>query len=67
LGRSRAPKFATFSLVCAAGAALSLLIQFAWTSPPAGAIPIRFAYVLWAPWGLALAAVLADRSGAPTA
>ena len=67
LGRSCAPKFATFSLVCAAGAALSLLIQFAWTSPPAGAIPIRFAYLLWAPWGLALAAVLADRSSAPTA
>jgi hypothetical protein len=61
LGRSRAPRFAAFSLLCAVGAALSLLIQFAWASPPAGAIPIRFAYILWAPWGLALAAVLADQ------
>ncbi|MGH7588805.1 MAG: hypothetical protein ACRELU_09450 [Gemmatimonadota bacterium] len=67
LGRSRAPKFAAFSFVCAAGAALSLLTQFVWTSPPAGAIPVRFAYVLWAPWGLALAAALADRGGPSTA
>jgi hypothetical protein len=62
-GRSRAPKFAAFSFVCMAGAALSLLTQFVWTSPPAGAIPVRFAYVLWAPWGLALATVLADQGG----
>lgn len=61
LGRSRAPKFAAFSLLCAVGAALALLTQLVWTSPPAGAIPVRFAYVLWAPWGLALAAVLAER------
>lgn len=64
LGRSRVPKFAALSIACAAGAALSLLTQFVWSSPPAGAIPVRFAYVLWAPWGLALAAVLADRRGA---
>ncbi|MGH7558532.1 MAG: hypothetical protein ACREMD_12295 [Gemmatimonadota bacterium] len=57
-GRPQAPKFAVFSLVCAAGGAVSLLIQLLWTTPPAGAIPVRFAYVLWAPWGLALAAVL---------
>lgn len=62
LGRSRAPKFAVFSAVCAAGAAACLLTQLLWTTPPAGAIPVRFAYVLWAPWGLALAAVL-YRSG----
>lgn len=59
VGRSRAPKFAVFSILCAIGAAASLLTQVLWTAPPAGAIPVRFAYVLWAPWGLALAVVLA--------
>ncbi|HKY60071.1 MAG TPA: hypothetical protein VJP59_03580 [Gemmatimonadota bacterium] len=63
LGRPTVPKFAAFSLVSAAGAALSLLVQLVWTSPPAGAIPVRFAYILWAPWGLALGAVLAGRNG----
>ena len=65
LGRLTVPKFAAFSLVCAAGAALSLFVQLVWTSPPAGAIPVRFAYILWAPWGLALGAVLADRDSPP--
>lgn len=67
LGRRRAPKFAALSFVCAVGAALSLLIHFVWVSAPAGAVPLRFAYVLWAPWGLALAAVLAGRDASPSA
>lgn len=66
LARSRWPKFAAFSLLCAAGALVAVLVHFLWSDPPAGAVPVRFAYVLWAPWGLALAAALAPRSG-PTA
>ena len=57
--REHSSKLAAFSLLCAAGAAGALLTQYVWSSPPAGAIPARFAYVLWAPWGLALAKVLA--------
>lgn len=67
LARSRTPKFAALSLLCAAGSLISVLIHFLWSDPPAGAVPVRFAYVLWAPWGLALAAVLADRDGPSTA
>lgn len=58
IGRARAPRFAVFSILCAIGAAASLVIQVLWTAPPAGAIPVRFAYLLWAPWGLSLAVVL---------
>jgi hypothetical protein len=47
--------FAGFSLLCAACAVGSLIGQVVW-EPPAGAVPARFAYVLWGPWGLWLAA-----------
>jgi hypothetical protein len=47
----------TFSLVLAALAFATLALQFAWDAPQ-GAVPLRFAYVLWAPWGLWLAAAL---------
>ena len=51
-GRTR---LAGFSLLCAACAAGSLVGQIVW-EPPAGAVPARFAYVLWGPWGLWLGA-----------
>ncbi len=51
-GRSR---FAFFSLLCAACAVGAIVGQYVW-EPPAGAVPVRFAYVLWGPWGLWLAA-----------
>jgi hypothetical protein len=51
-GRAR---FALFSILCAASAAGAILGHFVW-EPPAGAVPVRFAYVLWGPWGLWLAA-----------
>jgi len=47
----------TFSLLLAALALVALALQFAWDAP-AGAVPVRFAYVLWAPWGLWLGAAL---------
>lgn len=66
--RERAKWFARFSLLLAAASIAALLGQVVW-EPPAGAVPARFAYVLWGPWGLWLAAVLARgprgrRSGA---
>jgi hypothetical protein len=51
-GRAR---FAFVSLLCAACAAGAIVGQYVW-EPPAGAVPVRFAYVLWGPWGLWLAA-----------
>jgi hypothetical protein len=51
-GRTR---LAGFSVLCAACAVGALVGQFVW-EPPAGAVPVRFAYVLWGPWGLWLAA-----------
>ena len=51
-GRAR---FAFFSLLCGACAAGAIVGQYVW-EPPAGAVPVRFAYVLWGPWGLWLAA-----------
>lgn len=47
--------FAGFSLLCAACAVAAIVGQYVW-EPPAGAVPVRFAYVLWGPWGLWLAA-----------
>lgn len=47
----------TFSLLLAALALVAIALQLAWDAP-AGAVPVRFAYVLWAPWGLWLGAAL---------
>lgn len=47
--------FAGFSLLCAVCAMAAIVGQYAW-EPPAGAVPVRFAYILWGPWGLWLAA-----------
>lgn len=58
--RREGTRFAGFSLLAAAGAGVALLGQVVW-EPPAGAVPARFAYVLWGPWGLWLAAVLSRR------
>ena len=55
LGLRRKTLFAGFSFLCAACAVASLVGQVVW-EPPAGAVPARFAYVLWGPWGLWLAA-----------
>ncbi len=46
------------SLACALLAFAALGAQLVWDPPP-GAVPARFAYVLWGPWGLALASRLA--------
>lgn len=46
-----------FSLLLAALALGALALQLVWEAP-AGAIPARFAYVLWGPWGLWLGAAL---------
>lgn len=55
--RDRRRWFARFSLLCAASAAAALVAEALWEAP-AGAVPARFAYTLWGPWGLWLAAVL---------
>lgn len=47
----------TFSRILAALALVVLALQLAWDAP-AGAVPARFAYVLWWPWGLWLGAAL---------
>ena len=47
----------TLSLALAAFALAALALQFVWTAP-AGAVPARFAYVLWGPWGVALGVTL---------
>jgi hypothetical protein len=47
----------TFSVLLAALALVALALQFAWDAPE-GAVPVRFAYVLWAPWGLWLGTAL---------
>ncbi len=46
--------FGRFSLLCGTAALAALAAEIAW-EPPAGAVPARFAYVLWGPWGLWLA------------
>lgn len=51
-------RLAGFSLVCAVLVAVALVTQFTWRSVPPGVVPARFAYVLWGPWGLWLAAAL---------
>ncbi|HET6363371.1 MAG TPA: hypothetical protein VFH11_15140 [Gemmatimonadota bacterium] len=55
----RGPAFGlgTFSLIVAALALVALALHVAWDAP-AGAVPARFAYTLWGPWGLWLGAVL---------
>lgn len=61
--RNRRPKwFARFSLLAGVASIGALVGQVVW-EPPAGAVPARFAYVLWGPWGLWLAAVLARGVG----
>lgn len=57
LGDTRARWFAWFSWLCALSAAFALALQWLWV-PPAGAVPARFAYVLWGPWGVWLGIVL---------
>lgn len=47
--------FGRFSLLAAMSALAALAAEIAW-EPPAGAVPARFAYVLWGPWGIWLAA-----------
>lgn len=39
------------TLVCACATGLALSVQL-FASPSPGAVPARFAYVLWGPWGL---------------
>lgn len=61
--RNRRPKwFARFSLLLAVASIVALVGQVV-REPPAGAVPARFAYVLWGPWGLWLAVVLARGTG----
>ncbi|MDX1661261.1 MAG: hypothetical protein R3326_05675 [Gemmatimonadota bacterium] len=62
LRRRRPTGFARFSLLAAAASIAALIGQIV-LDPPAGAVPARFAYVLWGPWGLWLAAVLARGVG----
>ncbi|HUP18340.1 MAG TPA: hypothetical protein VM778_00140 [Gemmatimonadota bacterium] len=50
--------FGRFSLLCALASVAALAAEVAW-EPPAGAVPARFAYLLWGPWGLWLARVRA--------
>jgi hypothetical protein len=52
-----ASSLGTFSLLLAALALMALALQLGWEAPP-GAVPIRFAYVLWAPWGVWLGGAL---------
>lgn len=52
-----ASSLGAFSLLLAALALVALALQLAWAAP-AGAVPVRFAYVLWAPWGVWLGAAL---------
>lgn len=59
-GRRPGRWFGRFSLLCAAAVVAALGAQLVW-EPPAGAVPARFAYVLWGPWGLWLALDLARR------
>ncbi len=54
-------RFADFSLLCAVSAGAALVAQALGLSPP-GAVPARFVYVLWGPWGLWLAVVLRRRA-----
>ena len=50
------------TLACAAAALLAFVVQFSWTDAPAGAVPARFVYLLWGPWGLVLARSIAHRA-----
>lgn len=52
-----AARFGAFTLVLAALALGALALQLAW-SAPAGAVPARFAYALWGPWGVGLGIAL---------
>lgn len=59
-GESVGRWFGRFSLLCAASALAAFVGQLVW-EPPAGAVPVRFAYVLWGPWALWLAVDLVRR------
>ncbi|HUF88400.1 MAG TPA: hypothetical protein VMR66_00290 [Gemmatimonadota bacterium] len=50
----------TLSLVLVALSMVALALQLVW-SPPAGAVPARFAYALWGPWGVWLGVTLHRR------
>lgn len=54
---SARPWFAGFSYLAALSAVAALAGQVVW-EPAAGAVPARFAYALWGPWGLWLAVVM---------
>lgn len=56
LGGARALGYV--SLVCAVLALAAVVGQLVWDAP-IGAVPARFAYLLWGPWGLVLATRLA--------
>ena len=55
-----AARLGTLSLVLAGLAMGALALQLAW-SAPAGAVPARFAYTLWGPWGVWLGVTLHRR------
>lgn len=65
LRESSAPGLGILSLALAALAMVALILQLAWDAP-AGAVPARFAYALWGPWGLWLGVSLMPR-GSPFA
>lgn len=52
-----ASRLGTLSIALAGLALAAVALQLAWTAP-AGAVPVRFAYVLWGPWGVALGVTL---------
>lgn len=58
LRRGPAAALGTFALVLAALALAALALQIAWDAPE-GAVPARFAYALWGPWGVWLSIALA--------
>ena len=56
---SSARSLGFFCLVCAALSVGALTAQFVWSNLPPGAAPGRLVYLLWGPWGLWLAGLLA--------
>lgn len=62
LGKARRVRVA--SLIAAALAVVAIVLHFTWEAQ-ANAVPVRFAYVVWGPWGLVLASAPVSRpSGA---
>lgn len=60
--RARRRWFAAFSLLAAVASLVALVGEVVW-EPPAGAVPARFAYVLWGPWGIWLAFAMRSLGG----